>query len=74
MNVSRKSNISSENQDITCESVMTNTVEINLADACKGTKYIHKCAPLYVSVEAIPVEETIPRCIGKVQFIIKFIK
>ncbi|XP_077295617.1 uncharacterized protein LOC143917878 [Arctopsyche grandis] len=62
----RRSNSSSGNEDIVCDSVTGNTLDINLGDACNKKKYIHKCEPLYISVEAIAVQEvTTARCTEK---------
>lgn len=66
-NDSFRANTTTGNEGITCVPVTSNTVEIPLANACTDINFIHKCAPLYISVEAIITEDSSQnaKCTGK---------
>lgn len=42
---------SSEQDDVNCRSVNTDTVEIDLSNACDGHGMIHHCPPVFISIE-----------------------
>lgn len=46
-----RQNISTTGNDIQCRQVTSETVEINLADACAGHFLISACPALFISVE-----------------------
>lgn len=50
-----RANTTNENQE--CRSVNTDTVEINLSNACEGHGMIHHCPPLFISVEGTRVHD-----------------
>lgn len=57
---------SGEENDVICRSVNTDTVEIDLSNACDGHGMIHHCPPLFVSVEGARVSGTESlRCIDR---------
>lgn len=55
LSFARANNTSSQqhNNDIECQNVNTDTVEINLSNACDGHGMIHHCPPLFISIEGV---------------------
>lgn len=48
-----RQNGTNQNSDVTCQQVDSQTVEINLSNACDGTWLIQNCQPLFISVEGL---------------------
>lgn len=43
--------------EVNCQNVNTDTVEINLWNACEGHSLIHYCPPLFISVEGSRIHD-----------------
>lgn len=56
----RRANVTNNEQqqgEVTCQNVNTETVEIDLSNACGGHGMIHHCPPLFISVEGARVHD-----------------
>lgn len=45
-------NITVADNDINCQQLLSDSMEVSLRDWCDGQGIIHRCQPLYISVEA----------------------
>lgn len=53
----RQNATNTQQGEVTCQNVNTDTVEINLSNACDGQRMIHHCQPLFISVEGTRVHD-----------------
>lgn len=48
-----RQNGTNQNDDVTCQQVDSQTVEIHLGNACDGQFLIRNCPPLFISIEGL---------------------